>query len=265
VFPGFDSITNDGTTLGFIQAGQTVGTLGFSGGTAHLLQTTDSDGDTVITVACFAVGTRILTAAGEVPVENLRVGDQVVTLHGHRFFAPIVWLGHRHIDCQRHPRPHDVWPIRITAGAIADGVPHRDLWLSPEHAVLFRDEVAGMLVPIRHLLNGTSIAQVPVASITYSHLELARHDAIVAEGLPAETYLDTGNRADFADAGPVVTMHPTSADTVWRAKACAPQLRHGDALIALQRRLAVRAYRCDCMLQEQIAPFHSRIPGPRMR
>jgi len=200
-----------------------------------------SDG-TAITVACFAAGARILTAFGEVPVEELRIGDQVATLRGHRL-APIVWLGHRYLDCLRHPRPDDVRPICVKADTIADGVPHRDLWLSPEHAVLLRTEEETVLVPIRHLLNGTTIAQVPSASVTYWHVELASHDAIVAEGLPAETYLDTGNRADFANGGPAVTVHPTFADAVWHAKACAPQLRYGDALAALQYRLATRAAR----------------------
>jgi hypothetical protein len=90
------------------------------------------------------------------------------------------------------------------------------------------------------ITNAASASQMPCASATYWHVELASHDAIVAEGLAAETYLDTGNRADFANGGPTVTVHPTFADAVWRARACAPQLRHGDALRALQRRLAAR-------------------------
>jgi hypothetical protein len=197
-------------------------------------------GTEVTVVPCFCAGTRILTVSGEAAVEELRIGDQVVTVSGCRL-APIVWLGHRHVNCLGHPRPHDVWPIRVKAGAIADGVPHRDLWLSPEHAVLLRTDAEPVLVPIRHLLNGTTIVQAPCEAVTYWHVELAAHDAIVAEGLPAETYLDTGNRADFANGGPAVTVHPTFADGVWRAKACAPQLRHGEALVALQRRLADRA------------------------
>jgi hypothetical protein len=200
-------------------------------------------GTEVMVVPCLVAGTRILTASGEVPVEALCIGDQVVTVHGRRL-APIVWLGHRQVNCLGHPCTTDVWPICVKAGAIADRVPHRDLWLSPEHAVLLRTGAETVLVPIRHLLNGTTIAQMPCETVTYWHVELASHDAIVAEGLPAETYLDTGNRADFANGGPAVTVHPTFADAVWRAKACAPQLRHGDALAALQYRLAIRAARC---------------------
>ena len=173
----------------------------------------------------------------------MRIGDQVATLLGRRF-APVVWLGHRHLNFVGHPQPAEVWPVRIKAGAIADGVPQRDLWLSPEHAVLLRTAAGQtVLVPVRHLLNGTTIAQVPCASVTYWHVELAQHDAIVAEGLPAETYLDTGNRSDFTNGGPAVNVHPTFANAVWHARACAPQLRHGEALGALQYRLALRAVR----------------------
>jgi hypothetical protein len=236
------------TASGTVSAGQTIAFTG-TNGVLNIQHSGEFAGAIMgqgptdkVNIACFATGTRILTIAGELPVEHLRVGDRIVTLHGLRL-APIVWIGHRHLDCMRHPRPYDVRPICIKAGAIADGVPHRDLWLSPEHAVLVRAGAEAALVPIRHLLNGTTIAQMLCASVTYWHVQLASHDAIVAEGLAAETYLDTGNRADFDNGGPVVSVHPAFADAVWRATACAPQLRFGDALGALQYRLAIRAAR----------------------
>ena len=69
----------------------------------------------------------------------------------------------------------------------------RDLVLSPDHAV-FAD---GVLVPVRHLVNGMTVVQQHVAALSYFHVELTAHAAIVAEGLPCESYLDTGNRAAF--------------------------------------------------------------------
>jgi len=142
-------------------------------------------------VACFAAGTRILTVDGPVPVAALRAGDRVVS--GFGTIRPVVWIGWRRIDCSRHPRPQEVWPVRVRAGAFGDGTPLADLLLSPDHAVL----VAGGLIPIRYLVNGRTIVQEAVDAITYWHVELERHGVILAEGLPCESYLDTGNRAAF--------------------------------------------------------------------
>ena len=159
----------------------------------------DGLGGTVISAvhapACFAAGTRILTRDGEAVVEELREGDFVLAHGGDGRMAPhrITWIGHRAIDCRNHPHPRDVWPVRITAGAFGTGRPFRELWLSPDHAVF----VSEVLMPIRHLINGTTVAQQCVDGVTYFHVELATHAVLLAEGLPAESYLDTGNRAAF--------------------------------------------------------------------
>ena len=92
-----------------------------------------------------------------------------------------------------------MWPIRIQAGAFAPNTPRRDLLLSPDHAVY----VDGRLIPVRYLVNGASIAQVETDSVTYWHVELDRHDVILAEGLAAESYLDTGNRSVFVKGAPL--------------------------------------------------------------
>ena len=65
----------------------------------------------------------------------------------------ITWIGHRRVDCARHPDPRRAWPVRVSVGAFGDGLPRRDLWLSPDHAV-FVDRV---LIPIKHLINGCTI------------------------------------------------------------------------------------------------------------
>jgi hypothetical protein len=162
-----------------------------------------ADNDIVVsTVPCFAGGTRIATPQGEVAVEDLRIGDLVLTLEGTA--EPILWIGHRQVDCGRHPAPHQVWPIRIAAQAFAGLGPRRDLFLSSDHAVY----AAGVLIPVKHLLNGTTVAQPAVDRVTYFHIELERHQVILAEGLPAETYLDTGDRGAFGNGGGVTMLHP---------------------------------------------------------
>jgi autotransporter passenger strand-loop-strand repeat protein len=151
---------------------------------------------------CFAVRTKIATTRGEVAVERLVKGDVVITASGQR--QNVQWIGRRVVACHRHPTPHLVWPIRVAAGAFGPGRPRRDVWLSPDHAILFED----VLIPIRCLLNGQNIRRDPVNVIAYYHVELAHHDVLLADGLPAESYLETGARHAFANGGDIVQCHP---------------------------------------------------------
>jgi hypothetical protein len=183
-------------------------------------------------VACFAAGTRILTDHGPVPVEALREGDAVVSAFG--AIRPVRWIGHRRIDCGRHARPHEVWPVRIAAGAFGAGLPQRDLLLSPDHAVFVED----FLIPIKCLITGSAIVQVPVDSVTYYHVELQRHDVLLAEGLPVESYLDTGNRSNFSNDGRPVRLHPDFSALSWDVLGCAPLIVTGPLLDAARARLA---------------------------
>jgi hypothetical protein len=190
--------------------------------------------------ACFAAGTRIATAHGECPVEQLVVGE-MVRVAGGDDDLPIVWLGHRRVDCRAHPRPHNVLPIRVSAGAFAAGAPHRDLLLSPDHSVF----IDGALIPIRCLINGISVTRAEVDRVTYWHVELPRHAIILAEGLAAESYLDTGQRSAFANGGDVVDLQPDFASRVWEAQACAPLVLSGGHLVTVRQRLHDRAIAMD--------------------
>jgi hypothetical protein len=188
-----------------------------------------------LAAACYVEGTRIATARGPVAIERLRVGDKVRTLQGD--LREVIWLGRRHVDCAAQPVPEDVWPVRVQAHAFAPNCPVRDLYLSPDHAVL----LGGALVPVRYLVNDASIAQVPHRTITYWHLELPEHGVVLAENLPAESYLDTGNRAAFEgmEAAPQITT--AEALAIWRARACAPLMTSGHGLLAARAALHMRA------------------------
>ena len=149
------------------------------------------------TVVCYAAGTRILTVTGERTVESLMQGDIVLTLaSGELVPQPVRWIGRRRIDLTAHPRPETVAPVRIRRGAFAENMPHRDLLVSPDHAVF----VDGKLICARQLVNGTTIRQeTGWAAVEYFHVELDAHAILLAEGLPAESYLNTGNRGFFAN------------------------------------------------------------------
>jgi len=138
-----------------------------------------------------------------------------------------------------------VLPVRVQAYAFGPEAPHTDLFLSPDHAVFVADGGSrGALIPIRHLLNGASISQIAAAEVHYFHLELDAHAVLFAEGLACESYLDTGNRAAFANAGPVVMAHAdftAHALAKWADAACAPLLIAGDFVTATRVALLERA------------------------
>jgi autotransporter passenger strand-loop-strand repeat protein len=189
----------------------------------------DTGSGTLVTAVapCFRSGTRILTDRGEVAVEVLRVGDRVRTVLGEAT-APIIWIGRREVDCARHPTPRKVWPVRVAAGAFGHGRPSKDLFLSPDHAV-FVEEV---LIPIRHLVNGSSIAQVPVDRVTYYHLELPRHDVVLAQGLPAESFLDMRDESNYANSRGPIRLCPDFSARMWEAFGCARLIVSGAELAA---------------------------------
>jgi hypothetical protein len=191
---------------------------------------------TVNEPACYAAGTRILTDRGEVAVEALRAGDRVVALRRGRL-ASVRWVGHRTVAPRRHPDPRLLNPVRIHADAFAPGEPHRDLLLSPDHAVF----VDGALVVVRNLVNGATIVQETADRITYYHIELDAHDVLLAEGLPAESYLDTGNRAVFENGGGAIVAHPDFRRRTWNENACAPTLVTREARARVKEMLLARA------------------------
>jgi autotransporter passenger strand-loop-strand repeat protein len=185
---------------------------------------------------CFAAGTRILTPQGEIAVERLRTGDAVINRRGED--VPIIWIGRRRLNLERHQRPEQAQPVRIAADAFADGVPARDLVLSPDHA-LFLD---GVLVPAKALINGRNVVQLRRQAVTYYHVELAEHDVIFAEGCAVESYLETGNRGAFENGGGAITLHPDFAQSRREAESCAPFTESGPVLEATAALLLRRHY-----------------------
>ena len=189
--------------------------------------TSDTTAITSTQAPCYRQGTLILTERGEVTVENLRVGDKVRTMLGESD-APIIWIGHRHVDCAHHPQPRKVWPVRVTAGAFGPGQPHTDLFLSPDHAVY----INRVLIPAKHLINRSSITQVPVDRVTYYHLELPQHDIVLAQGLPTESFLDLKDGSNYANRAGPIRLHADFAARLWEAFSCAPLIVTGPELAA---------------------------------
>lgn len=194
-------------------------------------------------VVCFAAGTMIRTPRGDVPVETLEIGDLVVTMAGeHR---PVKWIGQRSIRREKFADPTAVMPVRIAAGAFGPNLPERDLVVSPGHALCLTvvDEV---LVPANVLVNGTTITRLDCAEVTYWHVELDSHDIVLANGMPAEAYIDVGNRGFFGtDAVPL----DPALEARDLAGYCRPFVDRGPVVAAIRNRLRARALRLGWMLE----------------
>ncbi len=186
-------------------------------------------------IACFLRGTLIWTERGEVAVEDLAIGDEVVILSGE--VRPIKWIGHRAYDGRFVAANRSVLPIRIEAGAFDDGVPARDLWVSPEHALYIR----GVLVPASLLVNGATITQTQrIDWLEYFHIELDSHEVILAEGAPAESFVDCDNRFMFHNGTEFARLYPADSRPSWEF--CAPRLKADSAeLTAIRAALLERA------------------------
>lgn len=150
---------------------------------------------------CFARGTLVKTANGDVAVEDLQGGDMVFTRdHG---FQPIRWVGSRKLDAiDLHLSPK-IRPVLIRANSLAPGYPEKDLRVSPQHRVLVRSEIARrifgedeVLIPANKLLAipGIEIARDHDDGVEYFHLLFDQHEIVSANGAWTES-LFTGPEA----------------------------------------------------------------------
>lgn len=252
-FAPTDTIELEGITANSVSSSYTPGLLGIGAGTDVTLYengsitsqfllggsystngfqvTEDPNNLGVDLTTCFLEGTRLLGLHHDIAVETMEPGDRLITDSG--AMRPVRWVGKRTLDAERHPRPETIWPIRIARNAIADGLPERTLYLSPDHA-LFID---GHLIPAKSLVNGRSIIQEQRQHITYYHVELESHDILLAESLPVESYLETGNRNFFENGGGAMILHPNAAQIMRETIGCAPFSAYGPVVAAIRARI----------------------------
>jgi len=237
-------------------------------GAATISSITDTGGsDDTMTAACYTKGTLITTATGEVAVEDLSVGDQVMTVSG--TLEPVIWLGNSTINCERQFHKDKAYPVRITKDAFGLNLPKRDLFLSPDHSVF----IDGVMIPAYCLINGSTITQEMTETlVTYYHVELPAHNAILAEGLPAESYLETSeeNRHFFKDttaSTSSTTSNVTKMDAqypacpedtpawkhIWDTQGYAKLTQDGPILETVKAMLAERAQELNAKVELQAA------------
>ena len=206
----------------------------------------------------FAAGTTLWVlrdgAPADVAVEHLTVGENVITVLGD--YRPIRWLGHRVIDCHAHSDPRTVWPIRIAADAFGLNRPSRDFYVSPEHSLCI-DVVEEVLIPAQKMINGSTIAQVEMDSVTYWHVELeGGHDVLRANGMPTESCLET----DTDQVLPGIPFDETALEALdgkilarTHANLCRPFFEAGPILDVVRERLASHAKRLGWLASRDVA------------
>jgi Hint domain len=187
-------------------------------------------------IACYCTGTLILTDDREVPVETLQIGDRVITASG--VARPIKWIGKRSYGGRFIVGRKDILPICFKTGSLGNGVPKRDLWISPHHAMYLQ----GVLIEARDLVNDLTVTQAErIDEVAYFHIELESHDVIIAEGALSETFVDDDSRGMFNNAHEYKGLYPDSA--VAEARYCAPRVRDGYGIEAARQAIHARAGR----------------------
>lgn len=184
-----DGILNDITTANDFTSGFEFTILNNSAAVAGDALTLDNAG-----VVCFASGTEINTSAGPIPVEKLKVGQDLILTADHGYKA-IKWIGSRKISAEEMRRNPKLRPIRIRAQALGDGLPLQDLIVSQNHRILvkiydiltsFAEETA--LIAAKHLLDlsGVELAE-DIEEVEYWHFLFDQHEVVWANGAQSES------------------------------------------------------------------------------
>lgn len=219
-------------------------------------------------VVCFTRGTLIKTILGEVPVEQIALGDLVLTMDNG--YQPVRWIGARQLTAAELADAPHLRPIRIRAGALGAGYPETDLTVSPQHRILLRSKVAQrmfgtseVLVAAKQLsaVSGVDMCN-DAQGVEYWHFLMDRHEIVFANGAPTESLLP----------GPqtLKTLPTAAVDEIY---AIFPILRHVDpadlytARMVPQGRLARKlAQRVAMNRQDLFAPaLRASQSGPQRR
>lgn len=216
--------------------------------------TSDREGNLIYEV-CFLAGSMIKTPEGAVAVEDLRIGDKVLTFNWQKNkeeIKSVRWVGNK--ATKVNPNLHDDeagYPVRIVKDAIAEGIPSKDLLITPEHCLFFD----GKFTPARMLVNGYSIYyDYSITNYTYYHIETEEHSVIWADNMLTESYLNTGNQTQFKQHGEFAVLTRPSNPKTWEENAAAPLVVDRNYVEPLYHTFLQRAMRMALPMMQ--APKH---------
>ncbi|MBV7409142.1 Hint domain-containing protein [Maritimibacter sp. DP1N21-5] len=241
------SASNDQPTIQALNSGQSL---------QEVFTITSQRGSTTVTITingadeppCFTRGTLIETPHGPRRVEDLRVGDEVLTLDD----GPqrLRWIGSRRLSLD-HAAPDDpLRPVRIRADAIAPGVPSRDMLVSPMHRVLLGGRQAQLflgldevLAAARHLVNGETIHTDAGSEVEYFHLLFDRHQILISMNLRSESFYPGG-----------VGLHGFGDQTRDEVLTLFPELRTLDGAYGHTARQVLKSHEAELFRRDLLPP-----------
>ena len=198
-------------------------------------------------VACFSTGSRIETKRGLVEVQNLRIGDMIQTADNG--YQPLRLVLRRRLSLDDLDAKQKLLPVRISQGALGQGLPSRDMLVSPQHRFLINSAIvdrmfggAEVLISAKKLtaLPGIYVAR-DVTQIEYFHLVLDRHEIMFAEHTATESFY----------CGPMAIAALSTAAQV-EMRALFPELAQGEYMPDEVREIP------NNKLQTQIVERHER-------
>ena len=158
----------------------------------------------VVANYCFAAGILIATPSGQTAVEDLSIGDRIVTAEGRE--VAVKWVGRQTVMPLFGPAER-LMPVRFAAGSLGGGLPHAELTVTADHGML----IDGVICHAGALVNGTTSTRVPLSEMgdTYTvyHIETEEHEIILANGAPAETFIDNVSRRCFDNYAEFETLY----------------------------------------------------------
>ncbi|MFW8634531.1 Hint domain-containing protein [Cribrihabitans pelagius] len=145
-------------------------------------------------VPCFTPGTLIATPGGERPVEELQAGDRVITRDNG--IQTIRWIGARRLHAAELAGAAHLLPVRICRGALGNGLPERDMLVSPNHRVLIANDKTALyfedrevLVAAKHLTGLPGVEMVEsLETVTYIHFMFDQHEVVLSDGAWTESF-----------------------------------------------------------------------------
>ncbi|MGC9370154.1 MAG: Hint domain-containing protein [Paracoccaceae bacterium] len=144
-------------------------------------------------IPCFTPGTMIATPTGERRVEELREGDKIITRDNG--IQEIRWIGKKTLNARDMTLAPHLKPVLVQKGALGNGLPERDMLVSPNHRLLVANDRTALyfdehevLAAAKHLVNNRGVSVLNTLGTTYVHFMFDQHEVVLSNGAWTESF-----------------------------------------------------------------------------